>query len=599
MQFIDLGLKPELLQAVTELGFKEPMPIQAEAIPLLLNPETKDFIGLAQTGTGKTCAFGLPLLQQVEPSDPATQALILSPTRELCLQIGEELARFARYLKGVQPVAVYGGAPIDQQIRKLQRGAQVIVATPGRLNDLIRRRAVNLSTVKVVVLDEADEMLDMGFKDELNTILDTVEDSAVWLFSATMAPEVERMTRNYLTKPARVTIGTQNEAGKNIAHHAYKIVDRKRYECLRRIIDYTPEMFGLVFCRTRHDTQELSEKLMHDGVYAEALHGDLSQAQRDSVMKKFRSHAVKILCATDVAARGLDVNDITHVIHYHLPDDPAVYTHRSGRTARAGKSGVSIVLAGPRELSRIRVVERIAGIRCEMRQVPGADEVRQRHLFRVIEEIQEIGEAIHPEISQMMEALLPALGDISREDLLARMLELRLRPLMIAYENAADLNPVKPDPKSFGEKGARPPRDNRPMQRIMINVGRLDHLREGAIVRIVCENANLESNAIGAIDIKREFAFFDVDKTLADQALVGLASAQFDGRPINAKFVDSAPEDDRRKPRGKSGGKPYAKKGGFYDKKGGAGTRADDRPRRGGSKPAYKGHTEKRTHKKK
>lgn len=557
MEFSELGLKEPLLQAVTELGFKSPMPIQEAAIPMLLAEKIPDFIGLAQTGTGKTCAYGLPLLQHIDAGSNATQGLILCPTRELCLQIGEELVRFSKYMKSVHTVAVYGGASIEQQIYKLRRGAQIIVATPGRLNDMIRRGAVDLTAVTITILDEADEMLDMGFQEELNAILETIptEQSATWLFSATMAPEVEQIARRYLKEPQRVTIGSKNEAGANIAHHAYKIVDRKRYECLRRIIDYTPEMFGLVFCRTRHDTQLLSEQLMHEGIYAEALHGDLSQAQRDTVMRKFRSHAVKILCATDVAARGLDVDDITHVIHYHLPDDVAVYTHRSGRTARAGKSGVSIVLAGPRELSRIRIVERMCGIRFEQRQIPSADDVRQRHMFRLVEELQEVGESIHPEIKAMLPALIPTLAELSPEAILERILELRLRPLMIAYENAPDLNPgprPSTDRSLRGERATgedRQPRETHEMQRIMINVGRLDHLKEGAIVRIACETGNIEASQIGSIDIKREFAFFDVWKEYAEQVVVGLTAADFDGKPIAARLVDNSPKPRPKKPR--------------------------------------------------
>ncbi len=551
--FKDLGLPEALLRAVEGLGFVEPMPIQAQAIPPLLVESPPDCVALAATGTGKTCAYGLPLLAAIDPTQHTVQGLILAPTRELCLQIGEELARFAKHLPEVRVVACYGGAPIGQQILKLERGAQVVVATPGRLCDLMRREAINLESVKACVLDEADEMLSLGFREELSFILEGVpEPSAMWLFSATMPPEVEAITQNYLTDPLEITVGTRNVSHANIAHHAYAVAERNRYGALRRVIDFVPEMYGLVFCRTRLDTQRLSEALMHDGVYAEALHGDLSQAQRDSVMRKFREKAVRILVATDVAARGLDVEDISHVIHYHLPDDAAVYTHRSGRTARAGKSGVSIALITPRDRAKLRIIERICGMRFEQRSIPTAEEVRQKHIFWMAEQVRGVTE-INPAIRELLPAVTPLIGGLSAEEVLARLLQLRLSTLMEAYEDAKDLNPAQVPSRAerdeaFGER-----------QRIMIRVGRLDHLREGAVVRLACEHAGIKASDIGAIDIKREFAFFDVRSELGRRVLSALQDVDFDGRPLEPKFVDPSEDLHGHKPKGK---KPFPRKGG-------------------------------------
>lgn len=549
--FSELGLPPALLKAVEGLGFAEPMPIQAQAIPPLLAEEAPDCVALAATGTGKTCAYGLPLLAHITEAEKTVQALVLAPTRELCLQIGEELARFAKFLPEVKVVACYGGAPIGQQIMKLERGAQVVVATPGRLCDLLRREAIHLDSVRTCVLDEADEMLDLGFRDELSMILEGVpEAAAMWLFSATMPPEVEAIAQTYIKDPLEITIGSRNVTQANIAHHAYAVLEKNRYGALRRVIDFVPEMYGLVFCRTRVDTQRLSEALMHDGVYAEALHGDLSQAQRDSVMRKFREKAVRILVATDVAARGLDVEDITHVIHYHLPDDPAVYTHRSGRTARAGKSGVSIALISPRDRVKQRLVERICSFRFEQRAIPTADEIRQRHIFWLAEQLHETTE-INPAIQALLPAVMPMVAGLSTEEVVARMLQLRLSTLMEAYEDAKDLNPVERPSRAerdaaFGEK-----------QRILVHVGRLDHLKEGAIVRLACERAGIQASDIGSIDIKREFAFFDVRAELGQQVLEALKEADFDGRPLNPKFVDATIPTQKHDGHGK---KPFHKK---------------------------------------
>ncbi len=574
ISFDSLGLKEELLQAVAGLGFQEAMPIQAEAIPRLIAGDIPDFVGLAQTGTGKTCAYGLPILQRINPAVPVPQALILSPTRELCLQISDEMTKFASHLGGVKVAAVYGGASIEGQMRQIRRGAHVIAATPGRLIDLLGRGAFDLGAVEIVVLDEADEMLDMGFQDELNAILEQVPQTAkTWLFSATMPAGVAKIARQYLTDPIEVTVGNRNETAANITHQLYRVQERRRYESIRRIIDYTPEMFGLVFCRTRSDTQELSEKLMHDGCYAEALHGDLSQAQRDAVMRKFRSHTVRILVATDVAARGLDVDDVTHVIHYHLPDDPAVYTHRSGRTARAGKSGHSIVLACPRDTRKLAEIERHCRLTLETCAIPGGDAIQQRHIQALVDDLLEARPCERPIIARELPRALESLQDLTKEDLLARLLDIRLRPLMDQYADAPDLNPPprgereRPERRHPGDTPVGGDRSSfsrdrdagREMQRIMINVGGLDHIRQGAIVRVVCEAAGIQSSDIGAIDIKREFSFFDVDKRVAPQVLSTLPGAELDGRRLEVRPVDSErPLRSSRPPRDPEF-KPYRK----------------------------------------
>lgn len=551
--FQDLGLPEALLKAVEGLGFREPMPIQERAIPALLG-EPRDCVALAATGTGKTCAYGLPLLARIDGALAKPQALILAPTRELCLQIGEELARFAKFLPEVKVAACYGGAPIGQQIRRLERGAQVVAATPGRLCDLLRRGAVSLEEVRVCVLDEADEMLDMGFREELTFILDATPDpAALWLFSATMPPEVEAIARKYLSEPLEIQVGERNVAQANIAHHAYAVAERNRYGALRRVIDFVPEMYGLVFCRTRVDTQRLSEALMHDGVYAEALHGDLSQAQRDAVMRKFREKAVRILVATDVAARGLDVDDISHVIHYHLPDDPAVYTHRSGRTARAGKSGVSIVLFTPRDGAKVRLIERICGLRFERRAIPTADDVRQKHVFWLAEQIRGVDAGqVDPALRELLPAVAPLVAGLPPEEVLARVLQLRLGPLLEAYKDAQDIN--------LAEKPSREERAAAfgPRQRILIHVGRLDGLREGAVVRLACEASGIQAADVGAIAIKREFAFFDVRAEVARRVLSALRGADFDGRPLNPELADPT-ENLRQSRKGRPRGRPFRK----------------------------------------
>ena len=567
MGFKSLGLIDELLQAITDMGFKNPMPIQKEAIPLLLSGE-RDFIGLAQTGTGKTGAFGLALLQHMDTSSSKTQGLILCPTRELCLQITEELKAFSAHLPRVRITAVYGGASIATQINQIKRGAHIIIATPGRLLDLIRRKAVLLGTVNRVVLDEADEMLNMGFQEDIDAILSQVpEQRRIWLFSATMPGEVARIAQTYLTDPAEITVGNRNQGAENI-HHLYGMMHEKdRYQALRRLIDFTPDIFGLVFCRTRQETQSVAENLMHDGYQADALHGDMSQAQRDYVMRKFRQKTIRVLVATDVAARGLDVNNITHVVHYRLPDEPAIYTHRSGRTARAGKSGQSIALINMRELRRIRELENRGKFRFEQMKFPSGRAICEKQLFALMSRLVET-ETNPDEIAPYLPPVYDLLRDIPKEELIQRLIAVEFTRFLDHYRDAADINAThhaEPERRRFGtERSVRGNRrdgergrfdesrrrDNRhtsgPTRRFSLSAGAQDHVNKGAVVRLICEKAGIESALISGIQIRPDCTYFDVDDSAASRVLKYARSASLDGRPVR---VDPADAPNARKPR--------------------------------------------------
>ncbi len=439
MSFNTLGLRAELVRAAEELGFQSPMPIQEKAIPVLLSGE-KDFVGLAQTGTGKTGAFGLPLIQRTDSATPRPQGIVICPTRELCMQITDDLKNFSRYMKDRRVAAVYGGASISDQIRQIRSGVQIIVATPGRLLDLINRKALNLSQISYAVLDEADEMLNMGFQEDIDSILKHIPaHRKIWLFSATMPDGVAAIARNYLTDPVRVTVGGKNRSPENIKHTCYVIHKKNRYQGLKRIIDFTPDMFALVFCRTRKDTQTVADALVQDGYPAEALHGDLSQTQRDYVMRKFRNRTVRVLVATDVAARGLDVDDITHVIHYDLPDEAEVYTHRSGRTARAGKSGVSAVFVNPKEIRRIRELEKRGNIRFETGRIPDGKAVCEKQMLGLVEKIVH-ADGNHEEIADYLPGVYDALAQFGKEELIRRFVSAEFNRILEYYRDADDIN---------------------------------------------------------------------------------------------------------------------------------------------------------------
>jgi ATP-dependent RNA helicase DeaD len=545
MNFHDLGLNPNLLKAVDALGFEQATPIQERVIATLLQKPV-DLVGLAQTGTGKTAAYGLPLLQLVDFRRPEPQGIVICPTRELCLQITDDLTRYACFLAQARLVAVYGGASMGEQIRLLKKGAQIIIATPGRLLDLIRRKAVATGAIGVCVLDEADEMLSMGFQEELNEILkQTPETKRTWLFSATMPSEAARIAKAYMTDPVEITIGRRNESAANIDHTCYVIKEKDRYAALKRLIDYVPDIYGLIFCRTREETRTVAEKLMKDGYHAEALHGDLSQDQRNAIMRRFRERALQLLVATDVAARGLDVENISHVINYNLPDEPERYTHRSGRTARAGRSGASLILVNTREARRIPDLERRSGIRCAMGRIPQGRDICEKQLFAMVDKMVRV-QVNHQEIERYLPPVYQALKEISKEELIQRFVSAEFNRFLDYYRHSDDLNA---HPAAVGRpavKFKRPPAKE--MRRFSINVGRNDNIREGAIVRLVCDKAGIRSDRIGQIHLKREFSLFDVDKTVAARVFKALKGAQLDNRTIDIRFADDI------KPAGKTSG---------------------------------------------
>ncbi|MBM3420900.1 MAG: DEAD/DEAH box helicase, partial [Bacteroidetes bacterium] len=439
MLFSQMELSPELLRAVGELGFSVPTPIQNKVIPVLLEDRC-DIIGLAQTGTGKTAAFGLPALQNINLGSSHPQLLVLSPTRELCMQITRDLESYGQYLKGLTIVAVYGGASIDKQIGVLKRGAHIVVATPGRIHDLIRRNRIDLSRIETLVLDEADEMLKMGFREDLDAILaQTPAGKNTLLFSATMSPEINRIARTYMHDPVEITVGTKNAGAENVSHIFHMVTAKNRYNALKRVVDFFPDIYGIVFCRTRQETKEVAASLMSDGYNAEALHGDLSQAQRDYVMQKFREKNLSVLVATDVAARGLDVNDLTHIINYNLPDDNEVYTHRTGRTGRAGKEGAAISIINLKERGRIAQIERVIKKKIEQKPVPGGTEICERQLFNMVERMRN-SEVNHHSINPYMEKVFGLLGDLSKEEIVKRFVSVEFNRFLDYYKNAPDLN---------------------------------------------------------------------------------------------------------------------------------------------------------------
>ena len=537
MNFSSFGFKPEIVSAVERLGFTNATPIQEKVMPLMLAGET-DVIGLAQTGTGKTAAFGLPLIQSLDFETKKVQGLILCPTRELCLQIAGDLQQYALHTPSARIAAVYGGADMRRQIDSVRRGAQIVVATPGRLLDLINRKAINLNGVSCAILDEADEMLNMGFQEDIDQILEkTPADKRTWLFSATMPAAAAKIADTYMVRPVTISAGLPNRTADNISHACYVVKEKDRYAALKRLIDFTPDIFGLIFCRTRMETQTVADKLMKDGYNAEPLHGDMTQTQRDQAMKKFRERTIRLLVATDVAARGLDVDDITHVINYKLPDEPERYTHRCGRTARAGKSGVSIALANTKEVRRIEELERLSGIRFDLKKVPGGRAVCEKQLFALVEKLIAV-EVNEEEIEPYLAPVFATLSGLSKEELIRRLVSAEFNRFLDYYRGAEDINVKVKKGKTKPNKA-----DSRfssgKTRRLFINVGRLDKLKEGAIVRLVCERSGIPSKKVGKIDLKREFSFFDVDQSVANKVLHSLKGAMLDGRKVHAKFAET------------------------------------------------------------
>jgi ATP-dependent RNA helicase DeaD len=581
-KFEALGINEQLVKAVTDLGFENPSPIQEQAIPVLLEEDT-DLVGLAQTGTGKTAAFGLPLLQKVDFSSRATQAIILCPTRELCVQITKDLENYAKYIQGTNIVPVYGGASIDIQIRQISKGAQIIVATPGRMADMINRKKADLSNVQWVVLDEADEMLDMGFKDELDIILEkTPREKNTWLFSATMEADVARIAKSYMHNPIEVSVGGKNTGAANISHEYYVVHAKDRYSALKRLVDVNTEIFGIIFCRTRMETQEIAEKLIKDGYNADALHGDLSQQQRDKVMGRFRNRSLQLLLATDVAARGIDVDSVTHVIHYSLPDDIENYTHRSGRTARAGKSGISIAIINMKEVGKIKDLERKLKAKFEKKQIPTGFEVCEKQLISLVKEVHDVN-VNEKEIEPYLETTMAELGEFSKEELIKRFLSIEFNRILNYYRNAPDLNvdaSKSSRERSSGSEG---------FTRFFINIGEMDNLNRSAILRIVCDATGLSGKSIGRIDVKNSFSFFEADSSVTEQILNGLNQESYEGRPINVEVSTGGGGSSDRGGRGDFSGKGKGRK------EGGSFSRGGNR-RDGGSSSSFSkgGFSEKR-----
>ena len=576
--FEELGVSPEIRRAVEEMGYENPMPVQEEVIPYLLG-ENNDVVALAQTGTGKTAAFGLPLIQQINVKNRVPQSLILCPTRELCLQIAGDLNDYSKYIDGLKVLPVYGGSSLDSQIRSLKRGVHIIVATPGRLLDLMERKTVSLSTISNVVMDEADEMLNMGFTDSINAILaDVPQERNTLLFSATMSPEIARISKNYLRDAKEITIGRKNESTNSVKHIAYMVQAKDKYAVLKRVADYCPQIYGIVFCRTRKETQEIADKLMQEGYNADSLHGELSQAQRDAVMQKFRLRNIQILVATDVAARGLDVNDLTHVINYGLPDDTESYTHRSGRTGRAGKTGISIAIVNMREKGKMREIERIIGKKFIMEQVPTGKQICEKQLIKVIDDIEKV-KVNEEEIADFMPEIYRKLEWLSKEDVIKRMVSMEFNRFLEYYRDREEIQTAT---DSRGERGTRTEgrgsRDNGGSRtaapgftRLFINLGKMDNFFPNELINLL--NSNTRGRIeLGRIDLMKNFSFFEVDEKEAQNVIKALNRTNWNGRRVSVEIA------------GEEGGEGRKSSGRYKDNGRDAKSSASTKPRK--DKPA-------------
>lgn len=535
-KFEQLGLNESLLKAILDLGFENPSEVQEKAIPLLLEKDT-DMVALAQTGTGKTAAFGFPLIQKIDADNRNTQALVLSPTRELCLQITNELKNYAKYEKGINVVAIYGGASITEQAREIKRGAQIIVATPGRMQDMINRGLVNIKNIDYCVLDEADEMLNMGFYEDICSILsDTPDEKSTWLFSATMPAEVARIAKQFMSSPVEITVGTKNSGSATVSHEFYLVNARDRYEALKRLADANPDIFSVVFCRTKRDTQQVAEKLIEDGYSAAALHGDLSQAQRDGVMKSFRGRQIQMLVATDVAARGIDVDNVTHVVNYQLPDEIETYNHRSGRTGRAGKLGTSIVIVTKSELRKISSIERIIKQKFEEKTIPSGIEICEIQLLHLANKIKET------EVDHEIDNYLPAINDVleglSKEELIKKMVSVEFNRFINYYKKNRDLS----SQSSGSDRRERDDRDgasrgnNSGATRYFVNIGSRDNFDWMTLKDFLKETLDLGRDDVFKVDVKEGFSFFNTDAEHTDKVMDILNNVQLEGRRINVEI---------------------------------------------------------------
>ena len=558
MTFSEIGLNDEILKAITDLGFETPTPIQQEAIPFVLAEDT-DLIALAQTGTGKTAAFGLPVIQKINADKNQTQAIMLCPTRELCLQITKDLETYSKYLKKVKITSVYGGANIQTQIRQLNSGSQIVVGTPGRVIDLINRKKLKLKDVEFVVLDEADEMLNMGFKEDLDTILaETPQEKQTLLFSATMPKEVLKITKEYMFSPKKIEVAKRNEGASTVEHHYYMVNARDRYNALRRICDVNPDIYGIVFCRTRRETKEVADKLMQDGYNADAIHGELSQQQRDHVMGKFRKRNLHILVATDVAARGIDINELSHVINYNLPDDNEIYIHRSGRTGRAGNKGISIIISHSREKRKLFSIEKMLGKELILKKVPGGDEICAIQLLKLIDKI--VKTDISPQIEKHLPIIEEKLSHLDKEELVKHFVSAEFNRFLSFYKNAPDLNITASkgrDSRDGGrdrDRGRDSGRSGRGhsdegFTRFFINLGKTHKCEPQNLIGLVNEFTRNRNLQIGKIDILQGFSFFEVESSAEKEVLEGFKDSQWNGYKLTVEV--SKPKNDEGKRRGK------------------------------------------------
>lgn len=578
--FQDLGLSEDLLHAINDLGFVTPSEVQQKAIPALIQQET-DLVALAQTGTGKTAAFGFPMLQKIDVDSRTTQGLILSPTRELCLQITNEMQLYGKYLKGLNVTAIYGGASITDQASKVKKGAQIIVATPGRMKDMINRRLVDITKIEYCVLDEADEMLNMGFYEDITDILShTPEDKSTWLFSATMPQEVSTIAKKFMHQPVEITVGTKNQGSDQVSHEFYLVNARDRYSALKRLSDANPDIFSVVFCRTKRDTQKIAEQLIEDGYNAAALHGDLSQNQRDLVMKSFRNKQIQMLVATDVAARGIDVDDITHVINYQLPDEIEVYTHRSGRTGRAGKTGVSMVIISKSELRKIKTIEKIIKKDFVKKDIPNGMQICEVQLMSLANKVHNT--EVNHEIDRYLDNINELFEDTSKEELIKKFFSVEFTRFFNYYKKAADLNVESSDrsERESSERGSSRMSEN--STRYFINVGKRDGYSWTSLKDFLRECLQMGRDDIFKVDVMDSFSFFNTETSDMPKVLEFFTDFKHNGRFVNVEVSEDKGR-ERNRSRGKSKGKRKENNSIFFD-----GPKKEKRSEKHGSKDKRK-----------
>ncbi len=546
--FKNLGIEQKLIDSISELGFENPTPVQEKAIPLVLN-DRSDLIALAQTGTGKTAAFGLPSIQQIDLKNKNIQTIVLCPTRELCIQISKDLISYSKFLKAIKITPVYGGASIENQIKAIRKGTHIIVGTPGRTKDLIKRKVLNFKSVNRVILDEADEMLSMGFKDDLDFILDTTsENRQTLLFSATMSKEVRSISKRFMNDANEITVEKLNSGAKNVEHHVYNVNTRDKYDTLKRIADFNPDIYGIVFCRTRRETQDIANKFMNDGYNADAIHGELSQGQRDEVMSKFRNKSLQILIATDVAARGLDVDSLTHVVNYSLPDDPEVYTHRSGRTGRAGKSGISIAISNPREGRKLRSIESKSQIKFIKQEVPSGKEICSKQLFKLIDKIQKV-KVDDKQIEPFLEDIYSKLESLSREELIKHFVSSEFNKFLDYYKKSRDIKSDNNSDRSSKDSN-RSRRRSKDFENLSVNVGRKQGITPIELIGLVNRITKSNEIEIGSIDIRQSYTIFEIDKSITKSLIK--SSSKLDHNGVDLKVTISKEKIEKKYNRDKS-----------------------------------------------